>query len=41
MVVDTFDSIEAKNDRENQKKYKGLSEIGYGDRIEVKVYRGD
>ena len=41
MEVDTFDSIEAKNDRENQKKYKGLSEIGYGDRIEVKVYRGD
>ena len=41
MEIDTFEAIEAKKDRENQKKYKGLSEIGYGDRVEVKVYRGD
>ena len=41
MEIDTFEAIEAKKDRENQKKFKGLSEIGYGDRVEVKVYRGD
>ena len=41
MEVDTFDSIEAQKGQRKSKKYKNLSEIGYGDRVEVKVYRGD
>ena len=34
-------AAEAKRDKENQKKYKGIGEIGYSDRVQVKIYRGD
>ncbi len=41
MELSPMESLEARNDRENQKKYRGIGEIGYGDRVQVKVYRGD
>jgi len=41
MELIPMESEEAKRDKENQKKYKGIGEIGYSDRVQVKIYRGD
>ena len=41
MEIDLEEALEARKYRENQKKYRGIGEIGYGDRVQVKVFRGD
>ena len=41
MEIDLEEALEARKYREKQKKYRGIGEIGYGDRVQVKVFRGD